>query len=281
MVEALIYLATNASREIFLTVLDPYALLENPWVGFSPGQPATQCFPQCSATSGSRYYIEDVGPSLDLEGYGHLVVVNDTRVTLQDAYSLHPSVALDSQGNTHIAWMDGRPYGFDLDVNYEVFYTRLKLKGASIWDGASDGLPSFGIKQIMDSAISNVEGLDWFDDNPDRGPYDATSYLPEILVDDFDNVHIAWLDNSNLSQGESIMYTRLNSTTDEYPNGFPTLNNLALAVLDQWEIFEVSSWKSGKLGPNSSKSTTGHTSRLRQRPRQWSPCCMVRLDKMW
>ena len=105
MVEALIYLATNASREIFLTVLDPYALLENPWVGFSPGQPATQCFPQCSATSGSRYYIEDVGPSLDLEGYGHLVVVNDTRVTLQDAYSLHPSVALDSQGNTHIAWM--------------------------------------------------------------------------------------------------------------------------------------------------------------------------------
>ena len=35
MVEALIYLATNASREIFLTVLDPYALLENPWVGFS------------------------------------------------------------------------------------------------------------------------------------------------------------------------------------------------------------------------------------------------------
>ena len=51
----------------------------------------------------------------------------------------------------------------------------------------------------MDSAISNVEGLDWFDDNPDRGPYDATSYLPEILVDDFDNVHIAWLDNSNLN----------------------------------------------------------------------------------
>ncbi len=254
MVEALIYLATNASREIFLTVLDPYALLENPWVGFSPGQSATRCFPQCSATTGARYYMEDVGPSQDLQGYGHLVVVNDTRVTLQDAYSLHPSVALDSQGNTHIAWMDGRPYGFDLDVNYEVFYTRLKLKGASVWDGASDGLPSFGIKQIMDSAISNVEGLDWFDDNPDRGPYDATSYLPGILVDDFDNVHISWLDNSNQSQGESIMYTRLNSTTDEYPDGFPTINNLAIAVLDQWEIFEVSSWRSGKLGPNSGRN---------------------------
>ena len=66
MVEALIYLATNASREIFISVLDPYALLDNPWVGFAPGQPATRCVPQCSATSGSRYYIEDVGPSLDL-----------------------------------------------------------------------------------------------------------------------------------------------------------------------------------------------------------------------
>jgi uncharacterized membrane protein len=254
MVEALIYLATNASREIFISVLDPYALLDNPWVGFAPGQPATRCVPQCSATSGSRYYIEDVGPSLDLQGYGHLVVVNDTRVTLQDAYSLHPQIALDSQGNTHIAWMDGRSYGFELDVNYEVFYTRLKLKGAGQWDGASDGLPAFGIKQIMDSAISNVEGLDWFDDNPDRGPYEATSYLPGILVDDFDNIHIAWLDNSNQSQGESIMYTRLNSTTDRYPDGFPTLNNLAIAVLDEWEIFEVSTWESGKLGPNSPRN---------------------------
>jgi uncharacterized membrane protein len=150
--------------------------------------------------------------------------------------------------------MDGRSYGFELDVNYEVFYTRLKLKGAGQWDGASNGLPAFGIKQIMDSAISNVEGLDWFDDNPDRGPYEATSYLPGILVDDFDNIHIAWLDNSNQSQGESIMYTRLNSTTDQYPDGFPTLNNLAIAVLDEWEIFEVSTWESGKLGPNSPRN---------------------------
>ncbi|MED5306695.1 MAG: CARDB domain-containing protein, partial [Candidatus Thermoplasmatota archaeon] len=83
---------------------------------------------------------------------------------------------------------------------------------------------------------------------------EATSYLPGILVDDFDNVHIAWLDNSNQSQGETIMYTRLNSTTDQYPDGFPTLNNLALAVLDEWEIFEVSTWESGKLGPNSPRN---------------------------
>ena len=30
MVEALVYLATNNSREIFLTILDPYSVLENP-----------------------------------------------------------------------------------------------------------------------------------------------------------------------------------------------------------------------------------------------------------
>ena len=30
MVEALVYLATNNSREIFLTILDPYSVLDNP-----------------------------------------------------------------------------------------------------------------------------------------------------------------------------------------------------------------------------------------------------------
>ena len=104
-------------------------------------------------------YIEDLGPSIDGLGYGNLVVVNDTRITLNDAYSLHPSIAVDNSGNTHLAWMDGRAYGFDIDVNYEIYYTRLRLRGAGEWNGAPDGLPTYGIKQIVDSAISDVEGI--------------------------------------------------------------------------------------------------------------------------
>ena len=239
MVEALVYLATNNSREIFLTVLDPYSLLDNPWPGFTKGDSGTRVI--------NNHYVEDLGPSSDVQGYGHLVVVNDTRLTLQDAYSLHPSIAIDTSGNTHIAWMDGRAYGFEMDVNYEIYYIRLRLRGAAAWNGAPDGLPSYGIKQITDSVISNVEGIDGVD--ADR-PFGANSHMPEILTDSFDNVHITWLDNGNETQGETVMYVRLNNTNDKYPEGFP-INSLASGIIDEWEINEVSSWQSDKLGPNS------------------------------
>ena len=41
MVEALVYLATNNSREIFMTVLDPRALLESPPPGWQKGDSGT------------------------------------------------------------------------------------------------------------------------------------------------------------------------------------------------------------------------------------------------
>ena len=239
MVEALVYLATNNSREIFITVLDPLSLLDSPWPGWNKGDSGTK-------TQNGRY-TEDIGPSSDLQGYGHLVVVNDTRITLQDAFSLHPSIAIDTSGNTHVAWMDGRAYGFDIDVNYEIYYVKLRLRGTAVWDGAPEGLPSYGIKQITDSVISDVEGFDNVDE--DR-PFGANSHMPEILTDSFDNVHITWLDNKNETQGETIMYVRLNNTNDDYPEGFP-MNSLAQGVIDEWEVHEVSEWASNKLGPNS------------------------------
>ena len=76
------------------------------------------------------------------------------------------------------------------------------------------------------------------------------SHMPEILTDSFDNVHIAWLDNGNETQGETIMYTRLNHTNDAHPNGFP-LNSLASGIIEEWELHEISTWDSDKLGPNS------------------------------
>ena len=117
LVEAMVYISTNNSREIYMTVLDPYAKMNNDpsWTPGSTGH---------SISGGG--YVEDVGPASE----GHLVVVNDTRVTIDDAYSFHPSIGVDMQGNTHIAWMDGRDYGFEKDVNYEIYYTKLRLQGA-------------------------------------------------------------------------------------------------------------------------------------------------------
>jgi len=241
MVEAMVYLATNNSREIYMTVLDPHSLLENPWPGWDRGDSGTEINTQLG------YYAEDLGPSEDEQGYGHLVVVNDTRITIDDAYSLHPSIAIDTSGNTHLAWQDGRVYGFDIDVNYEIYYTKLRLRGSAAWDGASSGLPTYGIKQIADGAISEVEGIEGI---PAERPFGASSHFPAILTDSFDNVHLSWLDNYNESQGETVMYTRLNHTHDTHPDGFP-LNSIASAIFDPWEIVPVTEWQSDKLGPNS------------------------------
>ncbi|SUZ82348.1 uncharacterized protein METZ01_LOCUS35202 [marine metagenome] len=244
MVEAMVYLATNNSREIYMTVLDPLSLLENPWPGWVPGDSGTEMNSQYG------YYSEDLGPSEDEQGYGHLVVVNDTRITIDDAYSLHPAISIDSSGNTHLVWQDGRVYGFEIDVNYEVYYTKLRLRGSAAWNGAPGGLPTFGIKLIADGAISDVEGPAGI---PADRPFAANSHFPAIITDSFDNVHIAWLDNYNETQGETVMYTRLNHTNDAYPDGFP-LNSIASAIFDPWQKVPVTLWQSDKLGPNSPAS---------------------------
>jgi len=249
LVEAMVYLATNNSREIYMTVLDPHSLVDNPPVGWAYGD-------EGHITSGNAYQ-EIIGPSLDAQGYGNLVVVNDTRITIDDSFSLHPSIAIDTNGNTHLVWMDGRGYGFDKDDNYEVWYTRLRLRGAAEWNGVHGGLPSYGIKQIYDYPISNVEGKN---NIPPSRPWGPSSHMPVVLTDNQDNVHIAWLENSNVSAGEEVVYTRLNHTNDAYPDGIP-LNSLATYIIDEWEVTPVTRWASDKLGPN-----TGRAPELGQPP---------------
>ena len=194
LVEAMVYISTNNSREIFMTVLDPYGKMQNDpqWVPGNSGH----------TTSGNGY-VEDTGRGSE----GHLVVVNDTRVTIDDAFSFHPSIGVDMQGNTHIAWMDGRDYGFERNVPYEVYYTKLRLQGAGEWDGVPDGLSTYAIKRIDDTPISEVEGSQQMP----QGSSQNSAY-PALLTDPQNNVHIAWLDFGNASAGEEIRYTRLNST---------------------------------------------------------------------
>ena len=64
-----------------MTVLDPYGKMQNDplWTTGSTGHQS-----QTAA-------MLDTGPGAE----GHLVVVNDTRVTIDDAYSFHPSIGVD------------------------------------------------------------------------------------------------------------------------------------------------------------------------------------------
>ena len=223
LVEAMVYISTNNSREIYMTVLDPYGKMNNDpsWVPGSPGH----------STSGSNY-VEDTGRGSE----GHLVVVNDTRVTLDDAFSFHPSIGVDLEGNTHIAWMDGRDYGFEKSVPYEIYYTKLRLQGAGEWDGVPEGLSSYAIKRVEDTAISEVEG--W--QQMPQGTSQNSAY-PALLTDPQNNVHIAWLDFANGSSREEVRYVRLNATD---------LTGPGETALDAWNSTSVTSWQSFKLGPN-------------------------------
>ena len=223
LVEAMVYISTNNSREIFMTVLDPYGKMNNDpsWVPGNPGH----------TTTGGGYQ-EDTGRGSE----GHLVVVNDTRVTIDDAFSFHPSIGVDMQGNTHIAWMDGRDYGFEKNVPYEIYYTKLRLQGAGEWDGVEEGLSTYAIKRIDDTPISEVEGPG----NMPQGSSQNSAY-PALLTDPQNNVHIAWLDFGNGSAGEEVLYTRLNATENTGPGE---------TALDAWNATAVTSWSSFKLGPN-------------------------------
>ena len=223
LVEAMVYISTNNSREIFMTVLDPYGKMDND-PQWTPGQPGH--------TTLGNGYSEDTGRGSE----GHLVVVNDTRVTIDDAFSFHPSIGVDMQGNTHIAWMDGRDYGFEKNVPYEVYYTKLRLQGAGEWDGVPQGLSTYAIKRVEDTPISEVEG--W--QQMPQGSSQNSAY-PALLTDPQNNVHIAWLDFGNASAGEEIRYTRLNATDETGPGE---------TALDTWNSTAVTSWTSFKLGPN-------------------------------
>ena len=231
LVEAMVYISTNNSREIFMTVLDPYGKMNNDQ-SWTPGNPGHQTL--------ANGYAEDVGKGSE----GHLVVVNDTRVTIDDAFSFHPSIAVDLQGNTHIAWMDGRDYGFEKSVPYEVYYTKLRLQGAGEWDGVPQGLSTYAIKRVEDTAISEVEG--W--QQMPQGSSQNSAY-PALLTDPQSNVHIAWLDFANGSAGEEIRYAKINATDQTGPGE---------TALDAWNSTAVTSWSSFKLGPNQlSKPTLG------------------------
>ena len=226
LVEAMVYISTNNSREIYMSVLDPYGKMNND-PSWTPGVSGTV------AQNGN--YIEDTGKGSE----GHLVVVNDTRVTIDDAYSFHPSIGVDMEGNTHIAWMDGRDYGFEKDVNYEIYYTKLRLQGAGEFDGRDDGLSTYAIKKINDTPISNVETNSGLAPN---APWGGNSVFPSLLTDDQNQIHIAWVDSGNASAGEELLYVRLNYTS-AVGDGF--------VALDPWETVAITSWSSNKLGPNS------------------------------
>jgi hypothetical protein len=123
-------------------------------------------------------------------------IIDDKRITYDDSYSREPDIAIDSRGNLHIVWYDGR------DGNMEVYYTVLDNQG---------------------DKIENEKRLT--EEVPD-------SYDPALALDSKNNVHIVWTDWRDDSA--SIYYTKLddnrnvifnmNLTTNEWHSYDPSIS---------------------------------------------------------
>ena len=150
-------------------------------------------------------------------------LVDDMRLTSDNAESVFPHLQLDGSGNVHIIWRDSRNgspemYYIKLDNNGNVlvdttrltsgptFNHNLRVDNVDIihiaWQDRRDGNPEIyyakldnnGNPLISDIRVSTATGDSWW---------------PYIGIDNSLNVHIAWYDARN-GNGE-IYYTKLDN----------------------------------------------------------------------
>ena len=108
---------------------------------------------------------------LDLNGR---VLINDSKVSAGGGQSTNPlDMALDSQMNVYIAWMDDR------DGNWEIYYAKLGPNGAILRG---------------DTRLTNDS---------------ATSWKPRIAIGPDDSLHITWEDERD--GNKELYYKRLDS----------------------------------------------------------------------
>jgi len=209
LVNEIVSLTTGSgSTETFLTVLNPYSILNSPRSDWSRGMPAISIDDQTGE------YIEDIGPNLDYiwqdgigwSTIGHFVLVNDTRLTSGHGWSVNPEVNVDNDGNVHVVWVDGRDSMPGKDVPSQLHYMQLDLSRAGVLDGEADGLDLNQVAVVTNSAVPGSDMT-----------YGAN---PRVDFDNDGSVHITWFESmEDTITDEGIVelrWTRINA---------PQLNN--------------------------------------------------------
>jgi hypothetical protein len=145
------------------------------------------------------------------------------QISACDSYnSTYPSIALDSNDNSHVVWIDFR-YGFAA-----IYYNRVDTDGDCYYDGSSSSRPSnrqisYGGMLLANfdcgRAVGfNVPLLGVTVDTPTN-----TLYIehPDIAVDSDDQVHIVWSDNRKRSGNTDghweVYYNRINNDGSHGP----------------------------------------------------------------
>ena len=203
LVQSIITLTTGTgSTETFLTVLNPYSLLNNPRSTWQPGDPATSIDPD------TGQYVEDIGPSLDYvwqedgSGWGtigHFVLVNDTRLTNGHGWSSSPDVNVDDDGNVHVVWVDGRSTIPSKVGPSQLHYMQIDLDRAGVLDGEADGLDMNQVAVVSDSAVIGSD-MTWGSN-------------PRVDFDNDNSIHITWFESTPDTDGENsrieLRWTRI------------------------------------------------------------------------
>ncbi len=143
-------------------------------------------------------------------------VVDDTRLTSDDANSSSLSLGVDGSGKVHIAWYDYR------DDSWEIYYTKLYSDGTTAVDdtkitsdSAPSAWPSLGLDgsgnvhiawedyrngdpEIYYTKLDN-NGNTVVDDTRLTPDDSAESVSPSLGLDDSGNVHISWRDRRDFN----------------------------------------------------------------------------------
>ncbi len=103
--------------------------------------------------------------------------------------SAHPSLALDMDGNVHVAWMDNR------DGNWEFYYKELNPLGGTNHEEIRLTYTPFYGARVYNSILS--QGLIGVFRNPSAvtNLKDGSLFNPRLAVDSMDNVHLVWSDH--------------------------------------------------------------------------------------
>ncbi len=204
LVNQIVSLTTGSgSTETFLTVLNPYSILNSPRSGWSRGMPAI------AIDDETGEYVEDIGPALDYiwqdsvgwSTIGHFVLVNDTRLTSGHGWSVNPEVNVDDTGNVHVVWVDGRDSMPGKDAPSQLHYMQLDLSRAGVLDGEADGLDLNQVAVVTNSAVPSSDMT-----------YGAN---PRVDFDNDGSIHITWFESmeDTITDEERVelRWTRINS----------------------------------------------------------------------
>ena len=214
MVDSIINLTTSSgATNTFLSVLNPYSILSNPRSSWSVGDSGH------GIDESTGQYTEDIGPETDWywqddgsgwASIGHLVLVNDTRLTQGHTWAMNPDVNVDDDGNIHVVWIDGRSQFPSKEGPSQLHYMQIDPTRAGELDGEAEGLNLEETVVVKDTAIPH-SNLIW-------------GANPRVDFDRDDSIHITWFETQESKENTpgivELRWTRIQSPI---MNGFDEL----------------------------------------------------------